>query len=490
MTTNTQPDTTDEPSDTDPYQVMPELEGGEFDRLKADIAEHGVEYPIILDGDGEIIDGHHRYRAWTDLGRDPDDLPTRVVDDTDADNYHRAYRANLLRRDLADGTKREVVKQYLLEHPDRVAEDDQAEIAADLGVSAQTVGRAVNELEEGGNRFQVESLSTEEKRDQVREYVEDAPTVSNREVAREVDCDVTHVTVGNWRDEWDIEEPTTGLDTFTNTKAEADKALDVVDTATDEDADEEVRETAAEKAAEITDGKTSLDDAADEIQKEEHKVEAEQEDRDRREEFAAAVEQDAAVSIHEGDFADVLAEYDETINHIVTDPPYGEDAMDSWHDLGRVAAEVLEPSGLVVAYSGKHHLPTVINALDEHLEYFWQGIVVHKDAGARIWPRNIRTDYKPILVFQKPPIQKLPTLTSDVIDGAGAEKDAHDWQQATAEAVDLVEKFTEPNDHIVDPMCGSGTTGVAALETDRRVTLIDRDSEAIAEAERRCSDVL
>ena len=143
-----------------------------------------------------------------------------------------------------------------------MAEDTQEAIASDLGVSKKTVNRAVEELRENGKLCQVTQLNTEEKREQVRAYVEANPAASNREVAREVECEVTHVTVGNWRDEWDIAEPTTGLDTFTNTKAEADTALDIVDTATDDEADEEVRETAAEKAAEISEGETTTEDAA------------------------------------------------------------------------------------------------------------------------------------------------------------------------------------------------------------------------------------
>jgi len=237
---------------------MPEFDPDEFERLKKGIEEHGIEYPIIVDGSGDIIDGHHRYQAWTDLGRDPDDIPTRVVDDADNENYHRAYRANLLRRDLADGTKRQVVKQYLLEHPERVTEDTQADIASDLGVDPATVSRAIDEC---GNELQVQELSTDEKRQQVRAYVEDHPDASNREVAEEVDCDVSHVTVGNWFKEWDIQEPTTGLDTFTDTKSEADKALDVVDTATDDGVDDSVRETAQEKADEINRGEATPDEA-------------------------------------------------------------------------------------------------------------------------------------------------------------------------------------------------------------------------------------
>jgi len=81
-------------------------------------------------------------------------------------------------------------------------------------------------------------------------------------------------------------------------------------------------------------------------------------------------------------------------------------------------------------------------------------------------------------------------LGHDVIEGGGREKSDHEWQQATAEAADLIDQLTEPNDRILDPMCGSGTTGVAALEQNRRVHLIDRDADAVEAARRRCADVI
>jgi len=258
-----------------PYQVMPDFDDEEYQRLKKDIRENGVEYPIIVDTDDNIIDGHHRYQIWVDLGRDPDDLPTRVVDDTSTANLHRAYRTNLNRRDLSDGTKRDAVKQYLLEHPDRVTEDTQQAIAEDLGVSPQTVTNALDEIPDDVKKSKLGKLSTDEKREQVREFVEDNPSVSDREVAREVDCDVSHVTVGKWRDEWGIEEPTTGLDRFNNSKTEGDTAREVANKATDEKTDEEVREFAEQKAEEIAQNKTTPDSAARKVSTRERVVEGE-----------------------------------------------------------------------------------------------------------------------------------------------------------------------------------------------------------------------
>jgi hypothetical protein len=158
--------------------------------------------------------------------------------------------------------------------------------------------------------------------------------------------------------------------------------------------------------------------------------------------------------------------------------------------LGRVASDALKPGGLLIAYSGKYHLPDVYETLTEELEYFWQCVVVHGGAGARVWQRNVRTNYKPVVVFANPPLQELDDLGHDVIEGAGREKEDHEWQQATGEAVELIKQLTEPNDLILDPMCGSGTTGVAALEQGRRVHLIDRDEDAVETARERCADVI
>jgi ParB-like chromosome segregation protein Spo0J len=268
------------------------------------------------------------------------------------------------------------------------------------------------------------------------------------------------------------------------------KGTKVKEKATSEDEPEPVREAAQEAWDDLQSGDESFNSAYQEVKTAENKVEKQQRREQEKDQFKEAVAADDAVEIDHGDFIDVLEGETDTYDHIITDPPYDEDAVAEWEKLAEVASDVLKPSGLLAAYSGKYHLPDVYDALAGELEYFWQCIVVHGGGGARVWPRNIRTNYKPVLVFAKPPVEKLDGLGHDVIDGPGQEKDAHEWQQATAEAADLIDQLTEPNDRILDPMCGSGTTGVAALEQNRRVHLIDRDEEAVESARRRCADVI
>lgn len=51
--------------------VLPMMSDDEFERLRADIEQHGLLTPIET-VDGKIIDGRHRYSACKVLGIEPD----------------------------------------------------------------------------------------------------------------------------------------------------------------------------------------------------------------------------------------------------------------------------------------------------------------------------------------------------------------------------------------------------------------------------------
>jgi len=262
-----------------------------------------------------------------------------------------------------------------------------------------------------------------------------------------------------------------------------EKGKTVKDKAESDDEPEEVREAAREAWDGLQSGEESFNSAYEEVKQTEREVqeqqEREQRETEREQSFADA---DTVVETFHGDFRDILAGYDGDIDHIVTDPPYDEDAVELWDALGEVAADVLPEGGFVVAYSGKAHLPAVHNALSQHLNYYWQGIVRHSGPGAKIFSRKLRTGYKPVLIYQQGDLSAQEEFVSDVVEGTGREKDDHDWQQAEGEAAELLERFTAVNDWVCDPMCGSGTVGIACQRLQRRAVLIDRDADAIETA--------
>lgn len=71
------------------------------------------------------------------------------------------------------------------------------------------------------------------------------------------------------------------------------------------------------------------------------------------------------------------------------------------------------------------------------------------------------------------------------------EKDAqrigHPTPKPVPLMIELISLFTDPDDIVLDPFCGSGTTGVACLRLGRRFIGIERDKKYAAVARKRMS---
>jgi ParB-like chromosome segregation protein Spo0J len=133
---------------TNKYQVMPPLSDEEYRALKEDIAERGVTLPVVLDGEGNVIDGHHRIRAVEELraeGRGVADPITMTRGDleTDEDKRDEAWRLNMQRRHLNQLQKRDAIAAKLKESPGWA--DNR--IAQLLGVDGKTVRSVRTSLE-------------------------------------------------------------------------------------------------------------------------------------------------------------------------------------------------------------------------------------------------------------------------------------------------------------------------------------------------------
>ena len=68
-------------------------------------------------------------------------------------------------------------------------------------------------------------------------------------------------------------------------------------------------------------------------------------------------------------------------------------------------------------------------------------------------------------------------------DGPNAR--VHETQKPESLMLELVELFTDPGDIVLDPFCGSGTTGVACLRLGRRFIGIEKDAKYAAVARER-----
>jgi len=182
--------------------------------------------------------------------------------------------------------------------------------------------------------------------------------------------------------------------------------------------------------------------------------------------------------IRHGDFRKVLADLpDDSVDLITTDPPWGDDALDLFSDLGELAARVLKPGRLLVTLTGKRRLPEVIASLTGHLTWVWEGAVVFEGPHARF--RNLREAWRPYLMFSKGAYEIPNQWTDLTVCKGAADKGTHPWAQPLGPFRDFVTWFTEPGDLVIDPFVGTGTSGVAAVELGRRFIGADVDAAAV-----------
>lgn len=79
-------------------KMLPKMSDEEFEELKASIQTEGQHYPIVANENLEVLDGHHRFKACTELGIDPD-FEVRKFEDKLIEKKF-VIEANLRRRHL------------------------------------------------------------------------------------------------------------------------------------------------------------------------------------------------------------------------------------------------------------------------------------------------------------------------------------------------------------------------------------------------------
>lgn len=105
----------------------------------------------------------------------------------------------------------------------------------------------------------------------------------------------------------------------------------------------------------------------------------------------------------EGSVTALMDEPPESLDYIITDPPYPEAFLPLFGDLARGAAHALRPGGLLLCMSGQTHLPAVLAELQRStLDYLWTlAYLTPGGQAVQVFPRKVNTFWKPILVFSQ-----------------------------------------------------------------------------------------
>jgi len=152
-----------------------------------------------------------------------------------------------------------------------------------------------------------------------------------------------------------------------------------------------------------------------------------------------------------GDFRSRCMEIeDSSIDVVFTDPLYEKDALPIWRDLGEMCARKLKPGGILMAYSGVLYLPEIHEMLKEHLTYLWTAAIYHSGHTKLVRAVQIQQNWKPVLIYFKPPLKKYWRPFLDMVSG-GQEKEHHPYEQSVAEAIHYIQAMCLPNSTIFRP---------------------------------------
>ena len=174
----------------------------------------------------------------------------------------------------------------------------------------------------------------------------------------------------------------------------------------------------------------------------------------------------------------------ESVDFILTDPPYDRPGVPTYKELSHFAGKVLKPGGALIAMSGHAFLRDILNNICESplIKYHWAlTYCMYKGRTARIRDRRMFSSSKPLLMMVKGRWRR-PWMNDTVMlpplkDGA---QDYHKWAQAPEGFKLILEKgFADPGDVVCDPFLGGGASGLAALQHGCRFVGSDKDSECV-----------
>lgn len=192
--------------------------------------------------------------------------------------------------------------------------------------------------------------------------------------------------------------------------------------------------------------------------------------------------------LFQADIQDGLADIaNNSIDFIITDPPYPKEYISLYGVLSQVAARVLKEGGSLVCMCGQSYLPDVITELTKHLNYHWCMCYLTPGQTPQLWQKRTNTFWKPLIWLVKGEY-KGDWIGNDVMESPANDKRFHEWGQSIGGMLDIVKRFTDPNQIILDPFVGGGTTGVTAVISGRKFIGSDIEESNLITTENRIKE--
>lgn len=190
-----------------------------------------------------------------------------------------------------------------------------------------------------------------------------------------------------------------------------------------------------------------------------------------------------------GDCLDILPHLS-GVDAVVTDPPYPKEFYHVWAALGEPSFNATKDNAFLITLLGHYQLDHVLDTIRAGGWSFWWTCTARNKNQAIMHGFKAKCCHKPALVFRKgKPLPNriffddfaLRVQTQSWNESQGA----HHWGQAEEIFAEPIDAFSDPGATILDPFCGGGTVGIAAIKLGRRFIGIEIDPTYAAIAKRR-----
>ncbi|MEA2107023.1 MAG: site-specific DNA-methyltransferase [Bacteroidota bacterium] len=176
----------------------------------------------------------------------------------------------------------------------------------------------------------------------------------------------------------------------------------------------------------------------------------------------------------------------QSVDLIVTDPPYPKKYIGLYRDLALFALKVLKSGGSLFAMAGQSYLPEILKQMEvDGLNYNWTlAYLTPGGQSPQLWQRKVNTFWKPVLWYIKGKPDKWmgDVVKSNVNDN---DKAFHFWGQSISGMSDLIDRVSYMGETVLDPFMGGGTTGAVCLMQRRKFIGIELDKEVFETAKSR-----
>jgi hypothetical protein len=174
---------------------------------------------------------------------------------------------------------------------------------------------------------------------------------------------------------------------------------------------------------------------------------------------------------------------DDSVDFIITDPPYARANLPLYEKLAAAAARILKPGKFCLVMSGGLYQDTILSSMSKHLTYYWTfHIYMPGSTTGEVHPggnhKPIITRVKPVNAFVKGWGEPRTVMYDPISDG-GKDKRFHLWGQDEKTFRYFIECFTSEGDLVLDPLCGGGTIPAVCVALNRHWIACDKDAQAV-----------